>query len=71
MREQILKDDPTIITGPVLEKLPKMLKTDLFKTLYNMPKPACHHIHLTASVNINFMVKKLCYYDFVYYNEKD
>jgi hypothetical protein len=36
-----------------------------------MPKPVLHHIHLTASCQVDFLVKKLCYYDFVYFSEKD
>jgi hypothetical protein len=36
-----------------------------------MPKPVVHHIHLTAACKINFLIEKLCYYDYVYYNDKD
>lgn len=36
-----------------------------------MPKPAVHHIHLTAACSIDFVVDKLTYYDFVYYNQKE
>jgi hypothetical protein len=36
-----------------------------------MPKPAVHHIHLTAACSIKFLIEKLCMYDHVYYNEKE
>jgi len=36
-----------------------------------MPKTVIHHIHLTAACDVKFLVNKLCYYDFVYFNEKD
>ena len=36
-----------------------------------MPKTVVQHIHLTAACNVDFLVTKLCYYDYVYFNEKD
>ena len=36
-----------------------------------MPKTVCNHINLTAACPISFLVGKLCYYDFVYYNQKE
>jgi hypothetical protein len=36
-----------------------------------MPKPAVHHIHLTAASPISFLVEKLCTYDHVYFSEKE
>ena len=67
----MLSDDPVINTGPYYEKLPKLLKSDLYDCLNIMPKPAIHHIHLTAACPLDFLVSKLCYYDYVYYNEKE
>lgn len=58
-------------TGDYYEKLPTLVKSDLFDCLNIMPKPAIHHIHLTAACPIEFIVKKLTYYDYVYYNDKD
>jgi len=71
LRQKMLQEDPTINTGNYYEKLPKLLKSDLFDCLNIMPKPAIHHIHLTAACPIEFLIKKLTYYDFVYYNDKD
>ena len=64
-------EDDTVATGFYYDKLPTLLKSDLYECLNVMPKPAVHHIHLTASCPIEFLVKKLCYYDYVYYNQKD
>jgi len=36
-----------------------------------MPKPVIHHIHLTAACPVDFLVDKLLYYDYVYFNEKE
>lgn len=35
-----------------------------------MPKPAVHHLHLTAAAPVDFLIN-LTYYDYVYYNEKE
>ena len=71
MRSKLLHDDPTINTGSYYEKLPKLLESGLYDCLASMPKPAVHHIHLTAACPIDFLVQKITYYDFVYYNEKE
>jgi hypothetical protein len=34
-----------------------------------MPKPAVHHLHLTAASPIDFLIK-LTYYDYVYFNDR-
>jgi len=34
-----------------------------------MPKPAVHHVHLTAASPIDYLIK-LTYYDYVYFNER-
>ena len=34
-----------------------------------MPKPAIHHLHLTAGAPIDFILK-LTYYDHVYFNDR-
>lgn len=68
MREDLLLEDDTIVTGSYYDKLPKILSSELYECLDLMPKPVVHHIHLTAACPISFLVNKLCYYDFVYYN---
>lgn len=68
LRASLLQNDPTINTGSYYEKLPALLKSDLYDCLTAMPKPAIHHIHLTAAAPIEFLIQKLTYHDFVYYN---
>lgn len=71
MRDDLLQKDPTMCTGGYYEKLPGLLGSDLYDCLDVMPKPAIHHIHLTAACPLDFLVKKLTYFDFVYYNKKE
>ena len=71
LREDLLLEDDTIVTGSYYDKLPKLLSSEVYECLNIMPKPVVHHIHLTAACPISFLVDKLCYYDFVYYNQKE
>ena len=67
----MLHDDDVLITGDFYEKLPKLLGCPLYECLNIMPKTVIHHIHLTASYSIKYLIKKLCYYDYVYFNQKE
>lgn len=67
----MLDEDETVATGFYYDKLEKLTSSDLYKCLNKMPKTVVHHIHLTAAAPISFLVEKLCYYDFVYFNQKD
>lgn len=71
LRNEMKDEDDCIITGNYYEKLPKLKSSKLYDIMMNMPKTVVHHIHLTAACDINFLVQKLCYYDFVYFNQKD
>jgi len=71
LRKEMFEEDETIDTGFFYDKRDKLLNSKLYECLMYMPKPAVHHIHLTAACPIEFLVKKLCSYDFVYFSEKD
>ena len=71
LRNEMKEADDCIITGDYYEKLPKLLDSKLYDIFTHMPKTVVHHIHLTAACNIDYLVGKLCYYDFVYFNQKD
>lgn len=71
LREEMLTEDPTCATGFYYDKLDALKSSKLYDCLNHMPKTAVHHIHLTAAAPISFLVEKLCYYDFVYFNQKD
>jgi len=71
LREEMFNKDDTIVTGFYYDKLKALQDSPLYDCLNVMPKPVVQHIHLTAAANINFLVDKLCYYDFVYYNQKE
>ena len=71
LREEMLTEDPSCATGFYYDKLDALKSSKLYDCLNHMPKTAVHHIHLTAAAPISFLVEKLCYYDFVYFNQKD
>jgi len=71
LREEMLTEDPTCATGFYYDKLDALKSSKLYDCLNHMPKTVVHHIHLTAAAPIAFLVEKLCYYDFVYFNQKD
>ena len=70
LRNQMLIDDPVLVTAPHYEKLDTILLSQLYKCFLHMPKPAVHHTHLTACADVNFSIS-LTYNDFVYYSEKE
>lgn len=70
LRSDMLEKDPVIHTGPYEEKRPLLMASDIYAILDVMPKPVIHHIHLTAASTAEYLVDKLCYYDYVYYNMK-
>ena len=71
IRDQMNAEDDTLVTGSFYEKKEKLMKSDLNDAFDIMPKTVVHHIHLTASCSVDFLVNKLCYYDFVYFNQKE
>lgn len=71
IRQEMLKKDNVCMTGDFYSKLDFLKESPLYEALDIMPKPAVHHIHLTAACPIKFLVEKMLYYDFVYFNEKD
>lgn len=64
----MLEKDPTIATGFYYDKLEALKASPIYDCLNFMPKPAIHHIHLTAAADLKFIVGKLLYYDYVYYS---
>jgi len=71
LRKQMFDEDDTIVTGAYYSKLEKLMKSPLYDCLNMMPKPVVHHIHLTAACPLDFLVSKILYYDFVYFNQKE
>lgn len=70
LREKMLSEDPTLLTHNLQKNLPKIMDSDLFKCIYKMPKPAVHHLHMTATVSTDFLLELT--YDYrVYYSEKE
>ena len=47
-----------------------MYKTNLYKTLDQLPKCAIHHIHSTAAIPAD-MFLQLTYEDIVYFNDRE
>ena len=67
----MLESDNVCMTGDFYSKLDFLKKSPLYDCLNVMPKPVVHHIHLTAACPIDYIIEKILYYDFIYYNEKD
>lgn len=71
LRTKMMDQDDTVMIGAYYDKLPTLLSSDLYKLLDVMPKPVIHHLHLTAAAPISFLVEKLCYFNHVYFSQKD
>ena len=70
LRQQLLTKDPYCILGSLYDKMDLLKKSALYQCLDKMPKPAVHHIHLTAACDIDYIVHDLLYFDYVYYNQQ-
>ena len=71
MRENLLAKDIYLITANYYETLPGFLSSDLYDCLNQMPKPAIHNIRATAASPVDFLVKKITYFDSVYFNQTE
>lgn len=70
LRDAMFEQDPSLVTGFYYDKLPILKKSMLFEVLKQMPKPAVHHVHLTAAAPLDFLIR-LTYYDYVYFNDRE
>jgi hypothetical protein len=57
LREKMLEEDPCLLQHDFRTKIDKILKSPLYKCLYRMPKPAIHHLHMTATVSTDFLLE--------------
>jgi len=64
-----MKEDPLCMVGKYYEKKPFLEKSKVFEMLNAMPKPAIHHLHLTAACPMRHMVE-LTYNDIVFFNKE-
>lgn len=65
----MLLEDASLVTGLYYDKYKKLQKSQLYEALNQMPKPAVHHLHITAASPLDFLIQ-LTYYDYVYYNDR-
>ena len=65
----MLAEDPSLVTGLYYDKYQKLINSKLYEALIQMPKPAVHHLHITAAAPVDLLIK-LTYYDYVYYNDR-
>ena len=65
----MISDDHSIQIGGYYEKLQSLLDSPLYELLKIMPKPAVHHVHLTAAASLDFLLS-LTYKDCVYYSQR-
>ncbi len=69
IRDQMLEEDASLVTGLYYDKLEKLKASPLYEALFQMPKPAVHHCHVTAAAPVDFLID-LTYRDYVYYNDR-
>lgn len=69
LREELLVQDPSLVTGLYYDKYQKIKSSKLYEALMLLPKPAVHHLHITAAAPVDYLIK-LTYYDYVYYNDR-
>jgi len=65
----MLAQDPSLVTGLYYDKYEKIKSSKLYEALMLLPKPAVHHLHITAAAPVDYLIK-LTYYDYVYYNDR-
>ena len=70
LRDELYAEDPSIVTGYYYDKNKKLQASKLFDALKVMPKPAVHHLHLTAAAPLDYLIR-LTYNDYVYYNDRE
>lgn len=70
LRAELLERDAECMTGDFYAKKKVLEESKVFEALHEMPKPAIHHLHLTASCPMYYMIK-LTYRDYVYYSQKE
>lgn len=66
----MLMADPFLMQRPHYEYLEILKKSDIYKCLHEMPKPAVHHTHITGACDSAYLIY-LTYFDFVYYSERE
>ena len=69
LREKMLLQDPSLVTGLYYDKYKAIIASPLYEALVMLPKPAVHHLHITAAAPVEYLIK-LTYYDYVYYNDR-
>jgi hypothetical protein len=69
LRDEMMAEDPSLVTGLYYDKYEKLKASKLYEALTVMPKPAVHHLHITAGAPVDYLIK-LTYEDFVYYNDR-
>lgn len=70
LRQKMFTEDPFLMQKPHYEVIEIIKKSDLYKCLLRMPKPAVHHSHFADACDIDYLIE-LTYYDFVYYSDSE
>ena len=70
LRKEMISQDHSLVIGEWYDKLETMKASKLYDALYRLPKPAVHHVHLTACASMDYLIY-LTYYDYVFYSNKE
>ena len=66
----MISKDHSLVIGPFYDKLQTLVNSPLYECFKIMPKPALHHVHLTACASLDYLVD-LTYKDCVYYSQRE
>jgi len=67
LRTAMIAADHTLLIGKYYDKLRSLVESPLYDCFMKMPKPAIHHVHLTACASLDFLIQ-LTYRNNVYYS---
>jgi hypothetical protein len=56
IRDEMFEQDASLVTGLYYDKLEKLKASPLYEALFQMPKPAVHHCHVTAAAPVDFLI---------------
>ena len=70
LRQKMIENDHSLLIGEYYDKLDSLINSPLYDVFKMLPKPALHHVHLTACASLDFLLS-LTYKEYVYYSQRE
>jgi len=70
IRKDLLAKDHSLLIRDWMDQVDDLKASALFDCFSKMPKPVCHHVHLTACASVEYLLY-LTYSEKVYYSNKE